>query len=83
MANYIRQMTKDVAVHNQLKSYKGYTLFSPVYDNVAWLIDMDGRVCHYWQMEHRPGIQLALLENGNLMWQGKKNKRFGYTTARI
>jgi len=38
MANYTRQMTKDVVIHDQTKVYKGYTLFAPQYGNIAWLL---------------------------------------------
>jgi hypothetical protein len=71
MANYTRQMTKDVVIHDQTKVYKGYTLFAPQYGNIAWLIDMEGNICHYWEMENPPGVNYYLLPSGNLLWIGR------------
>lgn len=71
MANYSRLMTKDVEIHNQCKVYKGYTLFAPQYGNIAWLIDMDGNVCHFWEMKNPPGVNYYLLPSGNLLWIGR------------
>jgi len=68
---YRRKLTQDVTVYNPAKTYDGYTLFAPTFEKVAWLIDMQGRVCHRWQMDTAPASHGKLLPNGNLMWQGK------------
>ena len=74
MISYVRKLSEDVKIHNEEKVYKGYTLFAPHYGNIAWLIDMDGNIVHYWQMEHPPRIVAKLLPNGNLMWLGRGKK---------
>jgi hypothetical protein len=50
-------------------SYRGYTLFCGGSPADAYLIDMQGRICHRWQIER--GIQYAnLLPNGHLLCRG-------------
>jgi len=66
-----RAMPNDVLIHDESKTYKGYTLFAPMMERYAWLVDMRGRVVHYWEMEHPPGVHGRLLKNGNLMWLGR------------
>ena len=66
-----RKLTQDVTRYDPSKAFNGYTLFAPTFAKVAWLIDMQGRVCHRWEMEVPPASHGKLLPNGNLMWQGK------------
>lgn len=54
---------------NDTASFEGYTLFSPMHDTTAYLIDHYGRLVHTWQSGGiRPGFSIYLLENGNLLW---------------
>jgi len=72
MANYYRQLSKDVEIYQQDKCHNGYTLFAPSFHNTtAWLIDMLGNVVHFWDMQNPPGLNYQLLPNGNLMWMGR------------
>lgn len=72
MANYYRQLSKDVEIYHKERCYQGYTLFAPSFHNTtAWLIDMAGNVAHYWEMKNPPGLNYQLLPNGNLMWMGR------------
>jgi len=71
MVNYIRALSQDVIIHDQSKTNNDYTLFAPQFGNIAWLIDMEGNVCHYWEMEDPPGVNYYLLPSGNLMWMGR------------
>ena len=51
------------------KSFRGYTLFSPVRGHHADLLDHDGQIVHRWY--HEAGIQhLKLLPDGNLLVHG-------------
>jgi hypothetical protein len=68
---YRRVMTQDVSIHDESKVYKGYTLFAPMMEKIAWLVDMQGRVVHYWEMEHPPGVHGKLTPEGTLMWLGR------------
>jgi hypothetical protein len=72
MATYSRQVSSDVEIYSEKKCSNGYTLFAPSFHNTtAWLVDMRGRVAHYWQMKNPPGLNYQLLPNGNLMWMGR------------
>jgi outer membrane protein assembly factor BamB len=54
--------------YNAAKAYEGYTLFSPMYSDKTYLIDMMGNVVHVW--EHKgdpPGMHYILLENGHIL----------------
>ncbi len=71
MVNYIRTLSQDVLINKESKTCKGYTLFAPQFDKIAWLVDMEGNICHYWEMEHPPGVNYYLNNKGNLMWLGR------------
>ncbi len=45
----------------------GYTLFAPMQYNVAYLIDNDGMMVHYWEGVYRLGLGVSLCENGLLL----------------
>ncbi len=49
------------------KAFCGYTLFAPMRDTNAYLIDMQGAIVHRWQLPHRPGDYGYLLDNGHLL----------------
>jgi len=68
---YIREMTKDVIINDSAKTYKGYTLFAPMFGNIAWLIDMEGRVVNYWEFDHITTNHAKLTPAGTLIWQGR------------
>lgn len=68
---YRRKLTDDVTVHDPSKAFEGYTFFAPTFEKVAWLVDMQGRVVHRWEMETAPASHGKLLPNGHVMWQGK------------
>lgn len=48
--------------------YDGYTLFAPMGECGAWLIDMHGRVVHHWETDYPPARYAVLLPNGNLLY---------------
>jgi outer membrane protein assembly factor BamB len=60
-----------VTIYDAFKAYNGYTLFAPVGAGNVWLVDMQGRFVHRWEMQHRPGDYGVLLTNGNLLYAGK------------
>jgi len=47
----------------------GYTLFSPMPTNTAYLIDSDGREVHSWTSPggHRPALSAYLMDDGSLL----------------
>ncbi len=58
-----------VIQHDQSKTFRGYTLFTPRSNTGTFLIDMDGKVVHKWDLPEGMAIlkQAKLLENGNLL----------------
>lgn len=53
-------------------AFPGYTLFTPMMgDGAVYLIDMEGRVAHQWQMPLPPGLYAHRLPNGNVLYCGK------------
>ncbi|KYK34423.1 MAG: hypothetical protein AYK22_05430 [Thermoplasmatales archaeon SG8-52-3] len=44
-----------------------YTLFSPEYSGITYLIDMEGRVVHTWESDYIQGLAVYLLEDGKLI----------------
>ncbi len=54
-----------VRTYDRDRAFRGYTLFSPAFGNVEYLIDMNGMVVHTWPVVHS---QLAeILPNGHLL----------------
>lgn len=61
-------------LHQPGKAYHGFTLISPMEGTNTYLIDMQGRIVHRWQLPYRPGDHGYLLDNGNLLIGGRTNK---------
>ena len=68
---YVRDLSRDVQINDTAKTYAGYTLYAPMMERIAWLVDMGGRVVNFWEMQNPPGVHGRLLANGNLMWLGR------------
>jgi hypothetical protein len=50
----------------------GFTLFAPQSGSgKVYVIDMDGKVVHTWQMSYAPGNYGYLTERGTLFYNGK------------
>ena len=47
----------------------GYTLFSPMYSDTTYLIDIHGREVHSWESPggYRPGLSAYLLDDGDVL----------------
>jgi hypothetical protein len=57
------------------KAYKGYTLFTPLFSDKTYLIDMLGNIVHIWKhKDNPPGLHYILLENGNIL--GNTREKF-------
>ena len=54
-------------------AYQGFTLFAPIAatNRTVYLIDMDGKVVHRWEMPYPPGLHGYLTERGTLFYNGK------------
>ncbi|KAJ3550157.1 hypothetical protein NM208_g138 [Fusarium decemcellulare] len=48
------------------RSFGGYTLFSPLTSDKAYLVDIDGQEVHFWKLPGRIGRHARILPNGNL-----------------
>jgi len=64
-------MKKGVTVHEAWRTYKGVTLLTPKEGTGAFLVDMQGRVLHQWDVGYAPASGAELLPNGNLLYSGK------------
>lgn len=69
--SFSRRGLQSVTCHIPSKAYNGYTLFSPMGGSGVWLIDMQGRFVHHWEMDLEPALYGALLPNGHLLYAGK------------
>ncbi len=61
--------------YNPQKAYDGYTLFAPKGGSEVWLIDMEGRFVHHWEMDLNPGEYGILLPDGHLLYAGRLRDR--------
>jgi len=59
---------------NISKTYRGYTLLSPVGGKEVYLIDMDGKVVQTWKFHNEIGNYARLLPNSNLLFAVKISK---------
>jgi hypothetical protein len=57
--------------YNKAKALQGYTLVTHNYSPRAFLLDMEGKVVHKWQMKYNAGLFAMLLPNGNLLAGGQ------------
>ena len=56
-----------VTEYKREQAFHGVTLFTPLIQNVTYLIGMNGEVFHKWTLEGQPGNYTYLLPNGNLL----------------
>ena len=61
-------------LHKPDKAYQGYTLITPMEGTNTFLMDMQGRIVHRWQLPYRPGDYGYLLDNGHLLVAGRTDK---------
>lgn len=66
-----------VTHYDPSKACEGYTLFASLGDFYAWLIDMEGRIVHAWQLPYRPGQHAKLLPDGKLLYLGRSQDQKG------
>ena len=57
--------------YNKAKALQGYTLVTHNFSDRAFLLDMEGKVVHKWQMKYKAGLFAMLLPNGNLLAGGQ------------
>ena len=56
-----------VTEYKRERTHQGVTLFSPLVQNMTYLIGMNGEILHQWTLEAEPGNYAYLLPNGNLL----------------
>ncbi|MDC7219476.1 MAG: aryl-sulfate sulfotransferase [Spirochaetales bacterium] len=54
-------------IHDEEKSFQGYTLFPGKHHGLTVLMDNEGRIINSWMSDYEPGQSAYLLENGNMM----------------
>jgi len=69
--NVARKSLQSMTYYAPSRAYKGYTLFAPMGDCGAWLIDMQGQFVHHWEMPLTPGAYGTLLPNSHLLYAGR------------
>ena len=47
--------------------FEGYTLFGPEVSKYTYLLDIDGKIVHFWRSDYIQGLSAYLLENGELL----------------
>ena len=70
-----REDVRSTTVYAPAKAYNGFTLFTPLWDTKAWLIDMQGQFVHCWETSYLPAGHGVLLPNGRLLYAGKTEER--------
>ena len=53
---------------------EGYTLVAPSESTTTYLIDLEGDVVHEWRTKSKPGLQVELLDSGDLLRPAKTNR---------
>ncbi|KAF1732402.1 hypothetical protein CRV24_008596 [Beauveria bassiana] len=64
--NTIKRRGTGLTGVDESKSFGGYTLFSPLTSDMAYLIDIHGNEVHTWKLPGRIGRHARLLPSGNL-----------------
>jgi len=66
----LRSTSYSVTLYKPNKIYNGFTLFTPLttIPSNTWLIDMQGRFVHRWQLPGWVRLQAVLLPTGNLLF---------------
>ena len=70
----MRFLQRGVTIADDGRAAAGYTLFAPLLQREAYLIDMAGEVVHQWRLPGQPGNYAKLQPNGNLLvstWMGE------------
>ena len=57
------------------KACSGYTLYSPMRQQVTYLIDMEGYIVKEWKHDCAPGLFSVLLESAHLLRGGLKTPK--------
>src|ERR671919_2318454 len=60
----------------------GYTLYSPLEMERAYLVDLDGKVAHSWRHDTQPGLNQYLLEDGTLVRAGRLKLKGPFADAK-
>ncbi|MCZ6763564.1 MAG: aryl sulfotransferase [Alphaproteobacteria bacterium] len=64
----MRILQTGLTVHDRAKATQGYTLYTPLFGNRTYLMDMDANTVHEWELPDRPAGYARLLPNGNLFY---------------
>jgi len=71
--NTIKRRGTGLRVYDPDRAYRGFTLFAPssIANKTVYLIDMEGKVVHTWEMPYPPGLYGYLTPTGTLFYNGK------------
>ncbi|MGQ0804111.1 MAG: aryl-sulfate sulfotransferase [Actinomycetota bacterium] len=65
----------DAVKVNDDGAFEGYTLIAPSESKTTYLVGLDGEVVREWRADFTPGLQVELLENGQLLRPGKTQRK--------
>ena len=63
-------------IRNDVESYNGYTMMSPINSRNTYLIDNCGEVVNSWTSEYNPAMTSHLTKDGNLLRTGRVEGTF-------
>ena len=63
-------------IRNDIESYNGYTMMSPINSGNTYLIDNCGEEVNRWTSEYNPALTSHLTRNGNLLRTGRVQGTF-------
>jgi outer membrane protein assembly factor BamB len=78
----IRRRATGLTLLDRARTAGGYTLFAPqTAEGRVYLVDIEGRPAHEWQMPVRAGRDAVILKNGNLGYNGSHDTSLGLYPA--
>lgn len=70
----MRLLQTGITINDEARATPGFTLFSPLWGQATYLINMQGDVVHQWELPGNPGGYGRLLPNGNLFVATKSDE---------
>src|SRR5215471_15489934 len=71
--NTLKRRGVGLIAHDAERASAGFTLFAPhfVQNKTVYLIDLEGKAVHTWNMPYPPGLSGYLTERGTLIYNGR------------
>ena len=71
--NALKRRGVGLIVSDPERAFPGFTLFAPLFvqSRTVYLIDLQGKMAHTWDMPYSPGLSGYLTERGTLYYNGR------------